>query len=353
MPSTDGIDVAPPAPPPAPGAAPNISGGGPRTPFPNQQDGGKLAPIIFGNKPSRPSPSGGGSSPGGAGLSEAEQMEFARRNVSSIVLGGGGATASGGGGGGGSADGSEGVTSSGGGPSKSGGVTLFSSSSSTRNLGTPAPSKESRYIEDLYRIVAQGKIIDAVLETAINTDVPGLLRGVVTKDIFSEQGRNVLIPRGSRLIGSYSSDVERNQQRISVTWNRIIRPDGIDVEIDAPGADRLGRSGISGKVDNKYVELFGSTLMFGSIGASVALLSEQFTDSGGTTTTTTDGGTTNSSGTNVDVAVQEMVTNIGDVTEAISGELLDIEPTFTVNQGTVMKIFVTEDLVFSRIYLKR
>ena len=93
--------------------------------------------------------------------------------------------------------------------------------------------------------------------------------------------------------------------------------------------------------------------MFGSIGASVALLSEQFTDSGGTTTTTTDGGTTNSSGTNVDVAVQEMVTNIGDVTEAISGELLDIEPTFTVNQGTVMKIFVTEDLVFSRIYLKR
>lgn len=357
MPDTEGLDVIPPAPPPAPAPVPAaIVGDRTRTPIQNTEGGGKLAPMIFGNDTSsRPAPSGGGGV-GAAGLTEADQMEFAKRSVGSLVMGGG---ASGGGGGGGAAvgggdGGAVGTGSSGGGSSTSGqGVSLFSSVSSTQSQGDIAQSKESTRISDLYRTIAQGKMIEGVLETAINTDVPGLLRAIVSRDIYSEQGRNVLIPRGSRLIGTYVSDVSRNQKRLSVTWNRIIRPDGVDITMEAGGTDRLGRAGVSGKIDNKYVELFGSTLLFSSIGAGVALIAEQFTDSDGTETTVSDGGTSQTTGSNVDVALSEMIDSVGSVGASVSSDLLDVQPTFTVNQGVVLKIYVTEDLFFHQVYRRK
>lgn len=229
-------------------------------------------------------------------------------------------------------------------------VTLFSYQNPETPENNSPPGATATRIEDLYRTIAQGKMIEAVLETVINTDIAGKLRAVVTRDVYSEQGTNVLLPRGARLIGTYSNNVVRNQARIRVTWTRAIRPDGVDIEINSQATDRLGRAGLAGDIDNKYMELFGSSLVFSSLTTGVALISEQFTDGDGVNTTVTDGGTTQTGGSPGDLAVADMVSNLGSVATGLSSELLETQPTFTVDQGAVMKIYVDKDLYFPTIY---
>ncbi|MDR1139785.1 MAG: type VI secretion protein [Rickettsiales bacterium] len=120
-------------------------------------------------------------------------------------------------------------------------------------------------------MITQGKIIDAVLETAINSDLQGTLRAVVSSNVYAETGDTVLIPRGSRLIGGYSFDSNVARARININWNRIILPHGIDIAISSPGTDELGRAGVAGIVDNKIASaLFSSILLAGvSIGSAV------------------------------------------------------------------------------------
>ena len=104
------------------------------------------------------------------------------------------------------------------------------------------------------RTIAQGKLIDSVLETAINTDFEGKVRAIVSRDVFADFGRQVLIPKGSRIIGSYSGSVQRGQTRVLINWERLIRPDAIDIQINSPASDQFGRSGVPGSVDNKYLK---------------------------------------------------------------------------------------------------
>ncbi|MGL9717811.1 MAG: TrbI/VirB10 family protein [Wolbachia sp.] len=120
-------------------------------------------------------------------------------------------------------------------------------------------------------MIIQGKIIDAVLETAIDSDLQGMLRAVVSSDVYAETGDTVLIPKGSRLIGGYSFDSNIARARINIIWNRIILPHGIDIAISSPGTDEIGRAGIAGIVDSKIAgALFSSILLAGvSIGSAV------------------------------------------------------------------------------------
>ncbi|MDR2548272.1 MAG: type VI secretion protein [Rickettsiales bacterium] len=120
-------------------------------------------------------------------------------------------------------------------------------------------------------MITQGKIIDAVLETAISSDLQGTLRAIVSSNVYAETGDTVLIPRGSRLIGGYSFDSNVARARININWNRIILPHGIDIAISSPGTDELGRAGVAGIVDNKIASaLFSSILLAGvSIGSAV------------------------------------------------------------------------------------
>src|SRR5206468_2658916 len=79
--------------------------------------------------------------------------------------------------------------------------------------------------------VAQGTLIPAVLETAIDSDVPGYVRAVVSQDVRSFDGSRVLIPRSSRLIGEYKAASQAGQRRAFLMWTRLIRPDGVSVAL--------------------------------------------------------------------------------------------------------------------------
>ncbi len=91
--------------------------------------------------------------------------------------------------------------------------------------------------------VPQGTLIPAVLETALDSTRAGFARAIVSRDVRGFDGTRVLIPRGSRLIGEYQSQVSPGQHRALVNWVRLIRPTGVTMAIGSPASDTLGRGG--------------------------------------------------------------------------------------------------------------
>jgi type IV secretion system protein VirB10 len=114
--------------------------------------------------------------------------------------------------------------------------------------------------------VAQGTMIPAVLETAINTDVPGYVRAVVSQDVRSFDGSRVLVPRSSRLVGQYQSGLQAGQRRAYVIWQRLIRPDGVSVALASPATSFDGTTGLEGRVDSHFFSRFGSAMLLSVIG---------------------------------------------------------------------------------------
>lgn len=203
-------------------------------------------------------------------------------------------------------------------------------------------------------LIAQGKIVDAVLETAINTDLPGTLRAIVSRDIFAESGRLALIPKGSRLIGNYNTGILRGQKRVFIVWTRVIRPDGIDIAIGSPGIDMLGRAGVAGEVDNKYAEMFSAAALTSAIAIGAAIGGDKALgeDNQITTTTNAAGGTTQTGSAGA-FAVADAVDNISSVGKTVVQSILDSRPTITIDQGTRVNVFVNRDLIFPSSVLQQ
>ena len=198
------------------------------------------------------------------------------------------------------------------------------------------------------RTIAQGKLVDSILETAINSDFAGKVRAIVSRDIYADFSNNILIPKGSRLIGSYQSSVARGQSRIFITWERLIRPDAIDIQIDSPASDQFGRVGVGGAVNNRYLELFNNSMLLSLITVGSAVAVEKTTNSDGITTETTESGNQIDKSKPSDLAAQEMINNLGGTAKSILDGKVNINPTITIPQGTRVKIFVNKDLVFPK-----
>ncbi|MNX59831.1 Type IV secretion system protein PtlG [compost metagenome] len=109
--------------------------------------------------------------------------------------------------------------------------------------------------------VPQGTLIQAVLETALDSTRPGHVRAIVSHDVTGFDGSRVLIPRGTRLFGEYQADMAAGQRRALVQWTRLVRPDGVTMALASPAADIQGRAGIPGRVNNHFIARFGDALL--------------------------------------------------------------------------------------------
>ena len=185
--------------------------------------------------------------------------------------------------------------------------------------------------------VFQGKIIDCVLETAIQSDLPGQLRCSTSNDVYAESGRTVMLPAKTRLIGQYNSAVRKGQVRVFVIWQRAIAPNGIDIQLDSPGTDTLGRAGIGGDVDNHYLEIFGVSAMLSIIGA-------------GASSYGVNSGDQPNSASAYRQAIQQ---SFAQTSQQVLSPYAQVAPTIHVNQGEAIKIFVNRDLDFSHVYAKQ
>ncbi|MBY6218511.1 TrbI/VirB10 family protein [Qipengyuania aquimaris] len=130
--------------------------------------------------------------------------------------------------------------------------------------GAPAQAKA---MTNPSTTVTQGTLIPAILETAIDTNVPGYVRAVVSQDVRSFDGSRILVPRSSRLIGQYQSGMQNGQKRAYVIWTRLIRPDGASVNLASPAIGFDGTTGLAGKVSgNGFFNRFGSALLLSVVG---------------------------------------------------------------------------------------
>lgn len=210
---------------------------------------------------------------------------------------------------------------------------------------TEAKREVATKIGRLENVIAQGKVIHAVMETAINTQLPGSVRAITSRDTYAEGGTNPLIPKGSRLIGVYNTDVFQGQARVFIVWNRVIRPDGIDVKLDSPGVDQLGRAGLPGAVDNKFPQIFTTALLSSLVIIGTAYAADEISGEDTTTTTNPDGSTT-STGNATTQAAADSAARIGGTVERTLDKIIDTRPTITVDQGTRINVLVNQDLIF-------
>ena len=201
-------------------------------------------------------------------------------------------------------------------------------------------------ISDLAHTIAQGKLLTAVLETAINTELPGSVRAVVSRDVYAEAGNEVLIPKGSRLFGSYSSKISRGQGRVEIGWTRLIRPDGVDMAITFNASDQFGRAGLVGDVDNKYNSLIANSIMTSmlAIGGVAAAQSILTGNSATTTTTNPTQGTTTSTGSATNQALYDVTKTIIDTVGQLISNTIDLNPIIRVPQGTKITVIVNSDI---------
>lgn len=179
-------------------------------------------------------------------------------------------------------------------------------------------------IGDPSKVVPQGTVIPAVLETAINSDLPGYTRAIVSRDIRSFDGTAVLVPRGSRLVGQYKSGLTTGETRAFIIWDRLIRPDGLSVQLASPATDDLGQAGSSGNVDNHFVARFGAAVLLSIVNGLASGLSKS-------NSTIVIGSSTEASS----IANSALQANVS------------VPPTIHVPQGTPIEVFAARDLDFA------
>jgi type IV secretion system protein VirB10 len=183
-----------------------------------------------------------------------------------------------------------------------------------------ADENTSSRIADPAHTIPQGAVIPAVLETALNSDLPGFARAIVSRDIKGFDGSVVLVPRGSRLIGQYKSNLSSGVKRMYVIWERLLRPDGVSIQLGSPATDEIGQAGIAGEVDTHFLKRFGAAML-------LSVVTGLSTSNSGTAIVIGSGGAQSAA------------------TDAL-GVDAKIPPTITVEQGTVIQVFVARDLHF-------
>ncbi len=199
-------------------------------------------------------------------------------------------------------------------------------------------------VGDRVHSITQGKLLTAVLETAINTEIPGSVRGIISRDVYGESGNEVLIPKGSRLYGSYGSKISKGQGRVDISWSRLIRPDGVDLAISFSASDQFGRSGIAGEVNNKYGSVVAGSLLTSVLAVGSAAAMGKILGGNTAVSTTTSNGATTTTGTAANQAIADVTKTIIDTVGTVVGNSIDITPTITVPQGTKITVIVNADM---------
>ncbi|WP_371158316.1 TrbI/VirB10 family protein [Jannaschia sp. 2305UL9-9] len=199
-------------------------------------------------------------------------------------------------------------------------------------VGGGTEASVAEFIANPSNTVLQGTLIEASLETAIDSALPGPVVAMVTRPIWSFDGSQVLVPPGSRLFGQYSSDVSLGQSRILVGWQRIVTPDGQSVRISAFGGDAQGRSGLTGDVDSRFFQRFGGAALISLVSAAPAIAAAN-------------------ADSEVEVQIGEDVTgNLVGATSSAVEQYATLPPVIRVDIGSAVTVIVDRDIeLFSQL----
>ena len=189
-----------------------------------------------------------------------------------------------------------------------------------------------------YEIKA-GWEIPAILEQALNSDLPGELKALVTSNVYdTASGRFVLIPQGSRLVGVYNSRVGYGQDGVQVIWDRVIYPDGSSLDLSGMiGQDSHGFSGFREKVDRHYKRLIGFAVLTSLFAAASEISQNQ-----------------NRSLLTTPSAAQVAGSSVGQQASELGAQVtrrnLNVQPTIKIPVGYRFNVRVNRDVAFEEPY---
>ncbi|MBB4642679.1 type IV secretion system protein VirB10 [Rhizorhapis suberifaciens] len=193
----------------------------------------------------------------------------------------------------------------------------------TSAIGTAS----ARMIGDRNYLVTAGAIIPCTLQTAMDSSVPGYTTCIIPRDVYSDNGRVVLLEKGTRVFGEYQGGLQRGQNRLFAMWTRAVTPRGVAIDIGSPASDPLGRAGVTGKIDRFFWQRFGAAMLFSVLDAGGQIAGQAVSPQGSTVFRTP-----------------------GDTTSQILNDTQQIRPIVRVNQGTELAITVAKDFDFSQVY---
>jgi type IV secretion system protein VirB10 len=207
--------------------------------------------------------------------------------------------------------------------------------------GSATPVALARRLSDQNLILPKGRQADCILTGRISDEVPGFTSCVLAQNMYSDNGRVLLMERGSELTGEYGVTNQLGNERLFVTWLRLKTPEGIEVDLSSPGTDRLGTSGLLGHLDNRWGARIGASLLLSFVkDISVAVINNQTRS--------------NSGGTSVSIQTQQPgQATIGAGTalaEEVIKQTIKIRPRLTINEGDRIAVYVARDLDFSPVY---
>ncbi len=180
-------------------------------------------------------------------------------------------------------------------------------------------------------IIAMGASIPCILETAISSDQQGFTSCIVSRDILSDNGRVVLLDKGTQIVGEYRAGLKKGQNRLFVLWNRAKTPSGIIITLASPATDSLGRSGMDGDIDNHWFERIGSALLVSIVKDATDYTKRRLSKG-------------------PDKNDSETVSSGQNIANILTENYANIPPTLTKNQGEMVNVFVARDLDFSNVY---
>jgi type IV secretion system protein VirB10 len=210
-----------------------------------------------------------------------------------------------------------------------------------RLKATVLSGEKATLIQNPDMVITEGTLIPCVLQTAIDSELPGLVDCVVPIDIRGSTGSVVLLDRGTKIVGQLQSGPMQGQNRVFVDWTRAETPEHVIVELDSPGADELGRSGLPGGVDNHFLARFGGALMLTFVQGALEA---------GTAIAGNSGGGSSGGGQAALGFVYAGQSNGQQVANTALQNTINIQPTLTKNQGDTVSLFVAHDLDFSGVY---
>jgi type IV secretion system protein VirB10 len=199
---------------------------------------------------------------------------------------------------------------------------------------TYTPAVAAQLMPDRHFLLAKGASIDCTLETAIDSTFDGLVTCIGATDVYSADGKVVLLERGTRYVGEKRGEARLGQNRVFVLWSEARTPTGVSVALASPGTDALGRAGLPGQADNHFWDRFGAALLISVIDGSLQALSANRQGGNGNSVVIGTGG------------ARDVMTEVLKSTVAIP-------PTIVLPQGQRAQILVARDLDFRSVYTLR
>lgn len=185
-------------------------------------------------------------------------------------------------------------------------------------------------IADRSLLLSAGTVIPCTLQTAINSTQAGFVNCVINHDVYSENGRIVLLDKGTKVLGQYSGGISHGQARMFVLWTRALTPRGVAIDLSSPASDSLGRAGLAGGVDTQFWARFGVALMLSVLEDASNIAGRAVAQDGSNTTQVP-----------------------SDVGNTVLQDSMRIKPILKKNQGDTAAIFVAKDFDFRPVYAVR